>query len=97
MNLSFEMLKTDTGNGSVLRRELRFEEQPDFWELGTMIAPQNMYTPILLGVKATSRYRFASTMCAGKACIDVLLFDFILLIWPGPNKSIAGQVPEGHL
>jgi len=53
MNRFFlEILKMDTGNVSVLRIALRFEEQTGCWELGTMITPQNMYTPILLGVKA---------------------------------------------
>ena len=52
MNRFFEILRTDTGNDSVLRVALLFEEQTDVWELGTMIAPQTMFTPILLGVKA---------------------------------------------
>ena len=85
-----------TGTESALRIALRFEEQTELGDLGTMIAPQNMYTTIWLNVKATKGIGFPSTVCSRKACIDVWSCDFSLLVGPGPSKNIAGQVPKRH-
>ena len=86
--------KTETE--SALCIALRFEEQTELWDLGTMIAPQNMYTTIWFNVKATKGIGVPSTVCSRKACIDVWSCDFSLLVGPGPSKNIAGQVPKRH-